>query len=357
MTQALIDIAARHSVHLEGVKGGYVRDFEKFLRSLQKDVLAQLVGVEDGSLKGRRLNRLLKVIRETLNEGYGDYYAAWLRNLEDLGEYEAEFTVKSLGQVVRADFNLPTAQEVLTAAFAQPLHVEGTDGGKLLQTFWKDWTQKASDRIVNAIRLGAAQGQTTAEIVRRIRGTRARNYKDGLWDVNRRDATLMTRTALHHIATQARTETYRANRNVVKAEQFVAVLDGRTSVQCRALSEREFPVGEGPMPPLHIACRSTRVAVLKGGLNLLRKGGSQIARDSDGNIVRVPSDLSYFEWLKTQPQAFQDDVIGPERGKLLRDGGLSATRFAELQLDKNFAPMTLAEMRAKEPLAFELAGL
>jgi hypothetical protein len=36
---------------------------------------------------------------------------------------------------------------------------------------------------------------------------------------------------------------------------------------------------------------------------------------------------------------------------------LSADRFAQLQLDKNFAPMTLAEMKLLEPLAFKEAGL
>jgi hypothetical protein len=50
-------------------------------------------------------------------------------------------------------------------------------------------------------------------------------------------------------------------------------------------------------------------------------------------------------------------VIGPTRGKLLRDGGLSARRFAELQLGKTFEPLNLKEMRKLDPLAFRRAGL
>lgn len=48
---------------------------------------------------------------------------------------------------------------------------------------------------------------------------------------------------------------------------------------------------------------------------------------------------------------------GSVRAKLFREGGLSIERFAELQLDRNFAPLSLAQMKALEPLAFERAGL
>ena len=50
-------------------------------------------------------------------------------------------------------------------------------------------------------------------------------------------------------------------------------------------------------------------------------------------------------------------MLGPARGTLLRDGGLSAERFQELRLSRNFEPLTLAEMQRLEPLAFERAGI
>ena len=58
-----------------------------------------------------------------------------------------------------------------------------------------------------------------------------------------------------------------------------------------------------------------------------------------------------------QPAKVQDSIVGSTRGKLLRDGGLSAGRFAELQLGKRFEPLTLDEMRQLEPIAFHKAGL
>jgi len=49
--------------------------------------------------------------------------------------------------------------------------------------------------------------------------------------------------------------------------------------------------------------------------------------------------------------------LGPVRGKLFRDGGLTAERFAALQLDKNFKPLALDQLKELEPLAFERARL
>ena len=45
------------------------------------------------------------------------------------------------------------------------------------------------------------------------------------------------------------------------------------------------------------------------------------------------------------------------RGKLSREGGLTAERFAALQLDKNFKPLTLDQLKELEPLAFDRAGI
>jgi hypothetical protein len=41
----------------------------------------------------------------------------------------------------------------------------------------------------------------------------------------------------------------------------------------------------------------------------------------------------------------------------LRNGGLSAERFGQLRLSKNFDPLSLAEMQKLEPLAFLKADI
>ena len=120
---------------------------------------------------------------------------------------------------------------------------------------------------------------------------------------------------------------------------------------CRSLDHRVFKVGEGRRPPFHINCRSTLILVLDEKYR--GKGNSNQRASKDGLVANE----SYYEWLKTQPKSFQDDALGKKRAALFRDGGLSADDFARLNLNKNFEPLTLDEMRAKNPTAFEKAGL
>lgn len=353
----LVEIASRHAVHLEGVKTRYAREFQRFLEAMETDILKRLATVDPQTITASRLERLLKAVRGTLDDGYRDYEKVWRQQLKELAEYEAGFEVRSLQQLGGdLEFVLPTPNQIFTAAFAQPLSVDGADGGKLLRPFYRDWTNRAKTRIVNAIRLASAQGQTTAELVRRIRGTRAAKFKDGLIEVANREAQLMARTALQHIAVQSREVVWEANKRVIKGVEWVSVLDSRTSHICRGLDGQTFGLKDGPRPPAHVACRSTVVPALKGKLARLAEGGEQFARGDDGP-TRVSADLDYYQWLKTQSVAFQDDVLGTTRGRLLRDGGLTAERFRELQLDKNFRPRTLDELRELEPLAFERAGI
>ena len=51
------------------------------------------------------------------------------------------------------------------------------------------------------------------------------------------------------------------------------------------------------------------------------------------------------------------EVLGPTRAKLLLSGGLSASRFSALMLDRNFKPLTLKRLRELEPGAFARAGI
>ena len=353
----LVEIAARHAVHLEGVKTSYAKAFDKFLRSMRADVLAQLAQVDDmESLRGRKLSALLKAVRKTLETGMGDYREVWLEQLKEVGEYEAGFELRALGQVVNHDFILPSPEQIITAAFNKPLSVKGPDEGQLLASMFDNWSDKTYRRVEGAIRLSAAQGEGLNQTIRRLKGTRAAKYRDGILDASRRDMALIARTSVQHIATQAREAVWDANADIIEQVEFVAVLDGRTSAICRGLSGKKFDLGKGPRPPLHMACRSLVVPVLRGSLALLQGGGEQISRGAKG-LKLVDADMDYYDWLKTQPASFQDSVLGDTRGKLLRDGGLSATRFRDLQLDKKFRERTIDELRKLEPVAFERAGI
>jgi hypothetical protein len=148
----------------------------------------------------------------------------------------------------------------------------------------------------------------------------------------------------------------KANLDIIKAQEWLATLDKRTCPSCASLDGKQFPPGSGPRTPLHIGCRCLLVPVLKDDFAYLQKGETRASKGAEGG-QQVSAELSYYDWLKEQPASFQDEVIGPVRGKLLRDGGLSAEKFASLNVDKNYAPRTLERMKKIDPIAFKKAGI
>jgi SPP1 gp7 family putative phage head morphogenesis protein len=347
--------SVRHQVLLERLKAGQVRSILPFLREIDLALRKRLVGGELTSFSRKRLNTLLADVEKTIETILSRHRKQLINNLKRIGESEAAFEARALTEAVRNvrwEAVIPPPQQIIAAAFAAPLSIRGAGGGKLLEPFLNDFSKAQVDRMTGVIRRGAFEGRTNAQIAREIRGTKALLFKDGILDVTRRQAEAIVRTSVQHISHVARIETLAANDDAVKRYEWVSTLDNRTTEICQSLSGAQFIMGEGPIPPAHINCRSTIVPVLDERFAFLKEGATQSSQ-----FGPVDADLTYFDWLKGQPAKFQDAVIGPTRGNLLRNGGLSSQRFAQLQLSRNFEPLTLAQMQRLEPLAFDQAGI
>jgi SPP1 gp7 family putative phage head morphogenesis protein len=353
----LEDVLTRHQVFVQRLSAGQVGKFDPFLKRVIADIREQLGDEELTKFGRRRLEDLLEAVERAIDVPLGQFRRQLRLELQDFGEHEAQFSARALGGAgVNFESVIPSASQIRAAVLSAPLAAKGPDGGMLLADFISDWTAGESRSVTGAIRLGVFQGQTNAEIVRRIIGTRAMKFADGLLSVTRRNATVVVHTAVQHVSTVARLATFAANEGVIAQVRWISTLDARACPRCMGLDRQVFPLNKGPRPPLHPRCRCTLIAVLKAEFAALQEGGTRASAGADGG-KQVTAGLSYFEWLMKQPAGFQDAALGPMRARLLRDGGLSAARFAQLQLDKNFAPMTLDQMRALEPLAFEHAGL
>ena len=357
--QALLDATIRHAVFLERLKAGEVAKFAPFLKQIDRSLRERLNNSPLTDYNTKRLTKLLSGVDSLLLAIFSEYSDQLTLDLIDLATYEAQFEATSLTKAAPATVSfeavMPTVTAIRAAVLGNPLSIRGPDGGKLLEPFIKDWTTAERTRLTGAIRQGFFEGQTNAEIIQKIRGTKALKYSDGLLAVTDRNATTVVRTAIQHVASQARMETAKANSDVVLKIELVATLDSKTSQICRTLDGKIFPIDSGPRPPFHPNCRTTFVMLTK--LNELFRKGATRASVGAGGAGQVSADLTYYQWLQNQPAAFQDQAIGKARGALFRNGGLSVKRFAELQLDRNFAPLNLAQMKELAPLAFERAGL
>lgn len=366
--QELIEIEVRHQLLLERAKTGIANELDDFLDELRVQLRTELLRQDLTDFSRNRLEAQLALIAAILRNGLDRYRQVWRDRITELAASEAAFEVAALermlvqpaGQARRlapaVTFALPSAVQLSQAVFARPLQMKGASGGFLLEPFFRNWEESAINTVVSQVRIGYAQGKTTPAIVRDVLGTRA---VPGTMDQVETSMKAMVRTTLQHVAQETRQVTWEANSDIVRGYRWVSAIDSRTSVQCRALDGTTYPLGKGPVPPAHVNCRSTTVAVLDSRFSLLEEDATRRARNSQDQrqVDFIPAQTTYYQWLKQQAPEYQDSIIGPARGKLLRDGGISAQRFADLQLNNKFEPLTLEEMKKLEPLAFARAGI
>lgn len=346
----LKQIATRHQVYLERLKAGSIKSWEKAVSDLEKAIIQVVKLIDDdsiSSLSRRSLEKLLSKLQVAQEEVLVRHLSQFSDELEELANYEAGFEARSLKSAIDVE-QVAVAKKAYQAALRNPLSTTG----ELLEPFISDWKRKEIKAVNDTVRKAWSEGWTVQELTQAIRGTKALGYSDGLVAGIGNRAKTVARTSIQHVASTARMQTLVENSDILDGYVWVSTLDGRTSQTCRSLDGKFFQFGKGPTPPIHPNCRSTMVPELNDEYDFLREGGTRASKDGP-----VDSDLSYYEWLKTQSPEFQDSALGPARGQLFREGGLSAEKFAKLNLGRNFQPLTLEEMRKLEPLAFEKAGL
>lgn len=137
--------------------------------------------------------------------------------------------------------------------------------GRDLDQWITDLGTQDSKRIMDAVVIGLIQAQTEQAILEAVLGTADANGTDGATQITRNNLKSIVDSSLVSMAAQARNDLTEANDENVPRQLYVAVLDSRTTQICRSFHGKVFKVGEGPIPPLHWNCRSTRVPLPADG--------------------------------------------------------------------------------------------
>lgn len=326
----IFDAEVSHAVGLQRYSNGVVRRIIALLNRSDSDIVAKLtVALERApeSFNAARLEKLLESVRNLNGQVYERIGTQLERELRDLVAYEASFQQRiftgTLPAQVVASVGVASVnvEQVAAAALSRPFQ------GVLLREAIKGLSDDRAAAIRNAVRMGVVEQETTQQIVRRIRGTKALGYKDGLMEVSRRNAEAIVRTAVTHTQNYAKQKFYEANSDLVDKWEFKATLDSRTTLTCASLDGKTYPIGQGPQPPRHWNCRSVAVPVVKSWRELgipIDEIDASTRASMDGQVA---ADLNYSQWLRTKPAAFQDEVLGKERGRLFRNNEISLDRF------------------------------
>jgi len=359
MPKTTQDLATLLQSLLERAKAAEQVNQSKMFSKLIADINKLMADYSDEDL---RTKKALAVIRKELSDvsrqSLDEYTQQLMQTVEDLGVSMMGWELAVLQGITGLTLKVPDTKAIISAIKNRPMSVRNFKGDLLLEPFTKSMSISTEYAIDNAVLQAWNEGQTIQQLVQRIRGTRANGYSDGILGQYMKNADAIARTAIQHSASVGRMALWQANADIISGYVWVSTLDSHTTAQCKALDGQSFEFNKGPLPPLHIRCRSTTKADLIDKTfeeGATRSGGEKVG--SVDNRGYVDANETYYSWLKRQPESYQDLAIGPTRAKLLRDGGLSAEKFAKLSLDKNFEPLTLNEMRKLVPSAFLRAGI
>lgn len=387
-----LDAMIRHQVYLLRLSKGTQNKVIDLLRKNDKELRDRIRAAFQDPWKVQTITpaarQRLVILRDYLNSARGktwdDVNKIWLEDIMSIANRQPELLAGMLKTVspVQLDFILPAPEMLETLVTHTPFE------GRILHEWAASMKATEIKRIEDQIQIGMVQGETVDQIARRVVGSFELGGVDGVTEMSRRNATAITRTAINSIANAVNRAFFIQNKQYFQGERFVATLDSRTTPRCRAMDGKVFPVGEGPIPPLHWNCRSIRVVTLDGealGMrparnfteqSLLREFTDEEGIDSvtfrDGlprgykgafdKFVQkrtreltgqVAADVDYGTWLARQPKQFQDDILGVTKGALFRTGKLPLDRFLDSQLNE----LSLDELARLHADVFRAAGL
>lgn len=335
----LVDGATRHAIFVQRYSGSQLKQMLPYLQRVKKTTAAALAMGDLTEFSKKRLTRLYNEMGAITNEVLNRMGEKLKSNMKQFASYEADFAGRMLDNSTKdgVEFDIPAKTQIHAAVFSEPV-LTLEKKGITLDAVLEQFSEKKGDQIVKTIQQGVIAGQTNQEIIKGMSAIVDTSMADGL--------KALVRTVTNHVSSVSREEVLKNNEDIIEGYEWVSVLDGRTTPECQALDGQIFGVGEGPIPPIHWNCRSTRIPVVKKEYSFVGgvEGLTRAAKGAEGAEDDVSTKTNYNDWLKTQPNEFQDEVLGVTKGQLFREGGLDLTQF----VDENYKPLSIEQLRQSD---------
>lgn len=368
INERFMDFQVAQQVRWIRLQNREVREALKILRRVEdrlRNVLQNAGLDEDVRFTEARLNALRTQVANLIRALDAELTPVLVANVRDSLQAAAEVEQAAFKRILPAGLDVTTPNLGVLQSAATTSSFNGASITEWSKAFHRSLTETTWHSIVD----GITSGSTSSDIVRELLGTSSAKFKDGALQARRRGLEALVRTSINHATNQGRQLLWEANEGLIKGVRWVATLDTRTTPVCRERDGKVGPVSDDPdwtppqgasrldppfaRPPAHVNCRSTTVAITKSWREL----GFDIDEIPEGTRAtmdgQVPASTTYFEWLTRQSAATQNEVLGPARMRLWKEGGVTPDRFQN-DAGRYF---TLAELKRRQPQAFEDAGL
>jgi SPP1 gp7 family putative phage head morphogenesis protein len=325
---AIADAAARAHAHLAQLEAGTVRELLPPLTGALDDAVAQLAALGLSTFQRARLNAQVEELTGALTAAYHRLGLALPQHLLDLGAVVAPFHAQLASAAIGVSF------DALPLAAIEQL-ITGPIGGRVLG---ESLARQRTD-VVNALRTSVTSSLINGDGM----PAAARRFRAAA-DVAQSSAESLVRTSIMFASNKVATETYRAAGADVA---WLSTLDSKTCVICGPRDGQLLAEIGGQHPPAHPRCRCTVIP----RTGLFEALGPQTTRTRSSEFGTVETS-GYDSWFKRQSAAFQQDVLGPSRYRLFKQGRLPLGAFAP-----GDEILSLSELQVRHAAIFEDVGL
>jgi hypothetical protein len=368
-----------HTVDLLRYQEGLRGEVAGMLQNLADDLEAKVRksdvnGIKQTQYQIKRQEALLKQADKTIAAAYRDLDTHVSNQLLEIADIQKERSIKIVNDVFGAnilsvDWTPKDLQVLVSNTMIQ---------GAPSADWWEKQGGDLSDKFSQQVRMGVLAGESNDQLVRRIRGTDTgerrvvevdgekqvlRVFDGGIMNTSTREATALVRTSVQTVSNNVLSSVYDDNQDVLKGRQAVATLDARTTELCMSRDGGAWDFDGDPLeestvqypfpgpPPWHWQCRTVLIPITKSWQELIKEDNPDFKINldevSEGTRAsmdgQVASKLSYEDWLKTKPEDFQKEVLGPGKWDLWNKGDIT---FADL-VDQQGNPLTLDELKDK----------
>lgn len=368
--KALVDALSQHSAYLYRASSQAVNELTAHFNKLSSsqlnrlaEILNELSESERNALKGlnfsskAKTSKNIEEIKTILNEWFksidADLFEQFDKSALQLAVYEASYSA----QLVAGSVAVVSAENIYKAVKKAPYA-----GGQLVDYLFADIATSLRKKVEHVIRDGISQGQTNQQIIQRIKGRKANDYKDGLLKSSRESIERQVRTARSHISTATYIDTYKAlGYEYVKV---VATLDGRTCKYCASIDGDVYANDDPARPrfPVHPNNRTTYVPCNKDGeiaglrpFVMDERKVKDIPKEERKHLIgQLDANTSFKEFFEQSDEFFQRTWLGRSKYELYKKGEYSIDKFADPLNKRGY---TFAELKALDKKTFEVVGL
>ena len=390
-----------HSLNLLRFSSGAQEKILLLMAAMSKELTAKLNEGEISTYGKQRLGALLRESNAVISSHYTGMQAEMTRNLTGMVRIEADYTAKVLTQGLKIELGA----KLPPATYLEKLVGDTLIKGAPSADWWKRQALDTQFRFASQVRLGAAQGETTSQIVSRVLGKSAKAAdslankpalpptppmpeskappagpvtkpgvppadpaakppgaapdpvapgEQGILKTSAANARALVHSSVQAVSNAARLASFQANADLIECLVWLSTLDSHTCLLCAMRDLQEYTLDgqeainhthewAGGPGAIHFSCRCVLSTRTKSfkDLGIELDEPGDSTRPSDGGAVS--SKMNFANFLASKDKAWRAEYLGPGRAEMYEAGKITLNDLMNLKGRK----LTLEELQAK----------